>query len=117
MQNFWEDEIHLWVIGLSAHHVDPSDEQDDVGSKHVMLSDHLLKGVEYHVLVLSDALWHISKDDLETAVKDAQSVVLTFQTDTIQDRRNNQRQELLTVFSNMLHDVHDSCQNYWMMVN
>ena len=78
MENFWKDEIHLWVIGLSAHHVDPSDEQDDVGSKHVMLSNHLLKGVEYHVLVLSNALWHISKDDLETAVKDAQSVVLTF---------------------------------------
>jgi hypothetical protein len=78
MENFWEDEIHLWVVGLSAHHVDPSYKQDDVGSKHVVLSNYLLKGVEYHVLVLSNALWHISKDDLETAVKDAQSVVLTF---------------------------------------
>jgi hypothetical protein len=78
VKNFGQDEVHLWMVGLSTHHVDPTHQHDDVRSEHVVLSDDLLKGVKYHVLVLRDALWDISENDFETVVEDAQSVVFTF---------------------------------------
>ena len=63
------------MISLSAHHVDPPDQHDNFGSQHMMLRDHLLKGVKDHVLVLADALRNISEYHLETVIKNTEGVV------------------------------------------
>lgn len=82
-----------------------------------MLSDDLLKGVKDHVLVLADALRNISKYDFEALIKNTERVVFSFQADSIQDRRNDERKELLAILSDMPDNIHNAFKYHRMMIN
>jgi hypothetical protein len=77
VQDLRQDEVHLWVVGLGAHHVYPSHKHDDFRSEHVMLGDNLLKCVKDHVLVLADTLRNISEYHFEAVVKNTERVVFS----------------------------------------
>ena len=117
MQDLGQDEVHLWVVSLSAHHVDPSYEHDYFRSQHMVLSDHLLKRVEDHVLVLTDALRHISEYHFETVVENTQGVVFSVQANSVQHGRNDERQKLLTIFSDVIDYVHNSSKHQRVVID
>lgn len=82
-----------------------------------MSCDNLLDSVEDHVLVLVDAHRHILDDVHQAVVVQLLIVQLAIVTDSIEDRRDDQREELSAVFLNMRHDIVDASENCLVVVS